>query len=316
MGASYRNPVHDGYFADPFVLSVDGTFYAYGTEPPVDGPLVVPILRSDDLVHWTALGHALERPELRTERNYWAPEVAREDGRYYLYYSAGVEDRGHRLRVASADRAEGPFRDHGRALTAGDDPFTIDAHPFRDVDGQWYLYYARDFLDGERVGTALVVDRMLDMETLEGRPRTVLRASSDWQLFARQRSMYGGVHDWHTLEAPFVVRRNGRYYCLYSGGSWLGESYGVSYAVADDPLGPFVEAPGDGPHLLRSVPGRVVGPGHCSVVTAPDGCDYLVYHAWDPDRVARRMCIDRLEWEADGPRCAGPTSTPQPLPAG
>lgn len=316
MGATYRNPVNDGYFADPFVLSVDGTFYAYGTEPPVDGPMVVPVLRSDDLVHWTPAGHALERPELPAARNYWAPEVAREAGRYFLYYSAGVDDRGHRLRVASADRPEGPFRDHGRTLTPSDDPFTIDAHPFRDVDGRWYLYYARDFLDGERVGTALVVDRMLDMETLEGRPRTVLRASADWQLFKRRRLMYGAVHDWHTLEAPFVVRRDGRYFCFYSGGSWLEESYGVSYAVADHPLGPFVDAPGEGPSLLRSVPGHVIGPGHCSVVTGPDGCDYLVYHAWDPDRVARRMCIDRLEWGPDGPRTAGPTWTSQPAPAG
>ena len=315
MGPTYRNPVNDGYFADPFVLSVDGTFYAYGTEPPSDGPMVVPMLRSDDLVHWTAAGHALERPGLPAARDYWAPEVAREDGRYFLYYSVGLDDRGHRLRVASSASPEGPFRGD-QPLTAEDDPFTIDAHPFRDVDGQWYLYYARDFLDGERVGTALVVDRMLDMESLEGRPRTVLRASADWQLFKRRRSMYGAVHDWHTLEAPFVVRRDGRYYCFYSGGSWLEESYGVSYAVADHPLGPFVDPPGDGPRLLRSVPGRVLGPGHCSIVTGPDGCDYLVYHAWDPDRVARRICIDRLEWSADGPRTAGPTWTPQPAPTG
>ena len=316
MGATYRNPVHDGYFADPFVLPVDGTFYAYGTEPPVDGPLVVPVLRSDDLVHWAAVGRALERLELPTARNYWAPEVARTGGRYYLYYSTGIEDRGHRLRVASADAPEGPFRDHGRALTPADDPFTIDAHPFRDVDGQWYMYYARDFLDGERVGTALVVDRMLDMETLEGRPRTVLRASADWQLFKRGRSMYGGLHDWHTLEAPFVVRRDDRYYCFYSGGSWLEASYGISYAVAESPLGPFVEPPGEGARLLRSVPGRLLGPGHCSVAAGPDGCDYVVYHAWDPNHVARRMCVDRLEWGPDGPRCEGPTWTPQPVPVG
>lgn len=314
MGTSYRNPVHDRYFADPFVLAVDGTYYAYGTEPPIDGPMVVPMLRSDDLVHWTGAGHALERPELPAARDYWAPEVASEEGRYYLYYSAGIDDRGHRLRVASAEAPDGPFRDHGRVLTAVDDPFTIDAHPFRDTDGSWYLFYARDFLDGERVGTALVVDRMLDMETLQGRPRTVLRASADWQLFRRRRPMYGGLHDWHTLEAPFVVRRAGRYYCFYSGGAWLGESYGVSYAVADSPLGPFVEPPGDAPRLLRSVPGRVVGPGHCSVVGGPDGADYLVYHAWDAGRTARRMCIDRLEWGADGPRCEGPTWTDQPAP--
>lgn len=315
MAATYTNPVYEGYFADPFVLRVGDGYYAYGTDLTGEGDRSIPIIHSRDLVRWSPHGCALVRLALPTARDYWAPEVAEgPDGRFYLYYSAGIEDRHHQLRVASADRPEGPFTDHGRILT-GDDPFTIDAHPFRDVDGQWYLYYARDFLDGERVGTALAVDRLLDMETLEGSPRTVLRATADWQIFKRGREMYGGVHDWHTLEGPFVVRREGRYYCLYSGGSWQTETYGVSFAVADSPVGPFTEPQGDGPLVLRTVPGRVLGPGHCSVLTGPGGQDYLVYHAWGPDGVARRMCIDRLEWTPGGPRCVGPTWTPQRAPA-
>jgi len=40
----------------------------------------------------------------------------------------------------------------------------------------------------------------------------------------------------------------------------------------------------------------------------PDGkTDYLVYHAWDPQLRARRMCIDPLVWEQTGPRCLGPS---------
>ena len=313
MAPTYTNPVLDRYFADPFVLAVDDAYYAYGTDLDSSADRVVPVMRSTNLVDWLPLGGALERLDLPTARDYWAPEVAFGGGRFYMYYTTGVGDEHHRLRVASADAPGGPFRDHGRTLT-GDDPFTIDPHPFRDADGQWYLFYARDFLDGERVGTALVVDRLLDMETLEGSPRTVLRASADWQLFKRRREKYGGVHDWYTLEGPFVVHRDDRYYCFYSGGSWQESSYGVSYAASDSPLGPFEEPDGDGPLVLRSVPGRVIGPGHCSVVVGPDGCDYLIYHAWGADRTARRMCVDRLEWTADGPRCAGPTWTPQPIP--
>ncbi len=36
---------------------------------------------------------------------------------------------------AIAGRPEGSFTDAGRILTQDDDPFTIDAHPFRDDDG-------------------------------------------------------------------------------------------------------------------------------------------------------------------------------------
>jgi beta-xylosidase len=314
MAKTYTNPVVDRYFADPFVLRTSEGYYAYGTDLRADGARVVPVLHSRDLVTWEDRGSALRRLDLPDARDYWAPEVAEHEGRYFLYYTAGVEDRGHRIRVASSDRPEGPFEDHGRILT-GEDPFTIDAHPFRDHDGQWYLFYARDFLDGERAGTALVVDRLVTMDTLAGAPRTVLRASADWQLFQRRRRMYGAVYDWHTLEGPFVVRRGGRYYCLYSGGSWKNETYGVSWAVADAPAGPYHEPPTDAPRLLRTVPGRVLGPGHCSVATGPDGQDYIAYHAWGPDARARRMHVDRLEWTDEGPRCVGPTWTPQPAPS-
>jgi len=289
-------------------------YYAYGTRIPTLEGRVFEVLRSVDLVDWTSLGGALEPVDSRTAVDYWAPEVALIDDRYYLYYSTGIDDRFHRLRVAVADRPEGPFVDAGRILTPDDDPFTIDAHPFRDDDGQWYLYYARDFLDGPRVGTAIVVDRMLDMLTLAGEPRTVLRATADWQLFQRRRTMYGGMYDWYTLEGPFVVKRGGRYWCFYSGGSWKTYGYGVSSAVADSPLGPFTEAASDRPTVLRGVPGLVVGPGHNSIVRGPDGADWIVYHAWDRALEKRRMCIDRLSWTPDGPVTAAPTTSPQPVP--
>ena len=311
--ATYTNPVFDGYFADPFVLSFNGRYYAYGTGGLAENGRVIEVLESSDLVTWRSLGSSLETLESHEPLDYWAPEVAFDGERFFMYYSAGVGDKGHQIRVARSDRPEGPFRDEGVVLT-GNDPFTIDPHPFRDQDGQWYLYYARDFLDGDRVGTALAVDRLETMTRLWGRPRTVLRASQDWQLYARARAMYGGTHNWYTLEGPFVVRRNGGYYCFYSGGAWPEPNYGVSYAVANHPLGPWHEPQADGPTVLHTVPGHVIGPGHNSIVVGPNGEDYIVYHAWDVAKTGRRMCIDRLQWTAEGPHTAGPSFTPQAVP--
>jgi beta-xylosidase len=312
--ATFTNPVHDGYFADPFAMIHDGRYYVYGSTRNVQSTdRAFEVLRSDDLVHWTSLGRPLPVVDGLAPEDHWAPEVVERDGTFYMYFSAGVEDRDHHLRVALSDRPEGPFRYDGRVLTPNE-RFAIDADPFRDDDGRWYLYYARDLLEGERVGTSLVVDRLVDMEHLAGDPVPVLAATADWQLFQRQRAMYGSVYDWYTLEGPCVVKRLGRYWCLYSGGAWTGAGYGVSYAVADSPLGPFIEPETDGPALLRSRPGELEGPGHNSVAVGPDGNDYLVYHAWDRARTARRMCIDRLDWTGEGPQTPGPTAGPQPVP--
>jgi GH43 family beta-xylosidase len=316
----YTNPVHDDYFADPFVWRHAGEYFAVGTgrgEADRDG--VFTLLSSPDLVSWRSRGKALSRPDPGLGDTFWAPEIAFDAGIFYLYYSVGHGDRGHRLRVATSAAPAGPYRDSGRDLT---DPqvcgFAIDPHPFRDDDGRWYLFYARDFLDsdgGARPGTALVVQRLEQMTRLTGQETVVLRARHEWQRFQRDRPMYGGVYDWHTLEGPSVCKRDGRYYCFYSGGRWDSANYGVDYGVADHVLGPYVDgAQASGPRILRSVPERVLGPGHNSLVVGPDGqTSYVVYHAWDSQRSARRMCLDPLLWRAEGPLCLGPSFTAQPL---
>jgi len=315
----YRNPVWSGYLADPFVLRAGGEYFAYGTGSDAgngrqpDGR-VFPVLRSKDLATWEFVGGALE-PLSGTETTaYWAPEVAERDGRFFMYYAADM-----RLRMAVAERPEGPFRDAGHELLS-EEAFSIDASPFRDPrDGKWYLYFAKDFFDG-RVGTGTAVAELADdMMSVMGKPRTVVRATSDWQIFQRNRRWYGREWEaWHTVEGPFVVERGGRYFCFYSGGCWETEGYGVGYAVADRPLGPWRdEWSHAGPVVLRGVEGKVMGPGHNSVVTGPDGkTPFLVYHAWDTARTARRMCIDPLIFTAEGPRCDGPSVSERTIELG
>jgi arabinan endo-1,5-alpha-L-arabinosidase len=292
-------------------LRLEDHYVAYGTGSVVDGR-VFEVLTSPDLVTWTPVGGALIPIDEALGTDYWAPEVAEADGSFWLYYSQGFGDARHHLRVARSDSAYGPFLDAGVNLTPHE-LFAIDPHPFLDVDGTWYLFYARDVLDAERVGTQLAVDVLPTMTSTAGLSQKVLGPTADWQIFSRGRQMYGRTYDWHTLEGPVVCRRDDRYYCLYSGGSYLGEGYSVAWARAKHPLGPWVE-PAAGP-LLKTVPGHVRGPGHNSIVTTYGGTDMLVYHAWDESASKRMMCIDPLLWDHDGPHTQGPSWEPQPLPS-
>ncbi len=330
MELTYQNPVWPDYFADPFVLRWQGEYYAYGTRESIDYTLesenkVFPVMRSMDLVHWQHIGFAMapldDSSDTPTNSAYWAPEVAEHNGRFYMYYSAcvGESDEGHRLRVAIADHPSGPFRDTGTVFLP-DENFTIDAHPFRDPrDGRWYLFFAKDFFD-ERVGTGTaVVPLSDDMMSVAGPVTTVLRASADWQIYQRDRTIYNQSWSaWHTVEGPFVVEHEGLYYCFYSGGAWHTSAYGVSYGVADNVLGPYRdEWSAAGPSVLQGISGKVLGPGHNSVVRGPDNqTDFLVYHAWDVGQTARRLFIDPIVWTAEGPRCNGPTSDPQTIKLG
>lgn len=322
---TYINPVFRDYFADPFVWRHEGRYYAVGTGHEeahgiVDAAKagIFPMLQSPDLIHWEAIGPAMKKPEFRAAygETFWAPEVAYEGGMFFLYYSVGRDDKGHHLRVATSLRPEGPYHDTGTSLTGPNDwLFAIDPHPFRNTDGRWYLFFAADFLDAGhsgpgsvRAGTALVAQPLDKMTALTGESRVILRAHHDWQRFQGNRRIYGGIYDWHTLEGPCVLKRGDRYFCFFSGGRWETENYGVDYAVADHVLGPYSDTGGaNGPRILKTVPGRVLGPGHNSMVEAPGGGVYIAYHAWDPARTGRRLCIDPLFWSEEGPRSPAPS---------
>lgn len=55
--------------------------------------------------------------------------------------------------------------------------------------------------------------------------------------------------------------------------------------------------------MVRSIPGKVFGPGHNSIVSSPDGkTDFFVYHAWNPERTKCQVWVDPLVWSNGVPR--------------
>lgn len=300
-------PVYSEYFADPFVLHVsEGDYVAYGTgRPPATGDAVFEAITSADLTHWASHGPVLPRLPAALGDEYWAPEVVESEGSWWLYYSVGKGIVGHHLRVARAEHPLGPFVDQGVNLTP-DESFAIDAHPFRDLDGTWYLFFARDVLDHPRPGTHLAVVRLSAMDAPAGPPVAVLEPDADWQIFERGRSIYNSTFDWHTLEGPTVIHRAGRYWMTYSGGAWTGDGYAVSWAVADSIAGPWSHAPQHTPPLLSTNDG-LIGPGHNSLAVTPRGDDVIVFHSWDADHDARKMHVLRISFRPEGPCVGGPT---------
>ena len=308
---TFTNPVYPHSFPDPFVLKFRGEYFAYCTGDAPDGN-IFGILRSSDLVDWTPVGSAME-PLGSRPPYYWAPEVTYDNGKFYLYYSAGNEILME-IRVAVSDRPDGGFVDAGVRLTH--EEFAIDAHVFIDDDGARYLFYATDFLEHSHIGTGTVVDRMLNWKTLEGKPRPVTRAKYDWQVYDPARKEKGGVR-WHTVEGPTILKYKGKYFEMFSGGNWQNKSYGVSFAAthnihSSEEWQQFSDGEKILP-ILRTIPEVVVGPGHNSVVRGPNNRElYCVYHRWtDAGRV---LAIDRMDLAGERIFVAGPTVTPQLAP--
>ena len=313
MISTYQNPLPIKNIGDPYVLRApDGTYYCYATSAP-DG---FKAWTSPDLVHWTDIGYIYQRREDSWgASDFWAPEVVRHNGRYYLHYSARWgENQSLRIGVATADSPGGPFEDVFNRPMFDFDYAAIDGHVFFDDDGRRYFYYSRDcsenIVDGRHESHLYVVELNDDLTSFKGEPQLIAKPEQEWELRSGP--------EWLWNEGPFVLKHNSRYYLMYSANFFASRDYSVGYAVAEGPMGPFVKSAHN--PILSSPIAEVSGPGHNSVTTSPNGGElFIVYHIHtDPQSPGgdRQVCIDRMGFREDGSLyVTGPTFTPQPIPS-
>jgi GH43 family beta-xylosidase len=298
--------------ADPFVLEADGSYFLYHTGHSIG----IPVYRSDDLISWSEVALALSPDPLLpwAACDFWAPEVVFRDGRFFMYVAVAAElpdgspdDEQRRLAVAHADNPIGPFELYDTPLVG--DEWAIDAHPFQDDDGRWWLFYnARNdetrYIDGT-IGCANAVTELVAPEQVFGERRIIVKPTERWE----------GNADgtWYWNEGAFVVRRGEKLLQTYSGGWFADGTYAIGTATADRPDGTWSKNP-DNPLLVSG--DRVVGPGHNCIVTGPDGfTSFLVYHAHMDGEHDRSAFMAELHWVGDDFAVTG-SSPARPDPGG
>jgi beta-xylosidase len=317
----FANPVLRWNFADPFILSDGGRYFAFATN---SGPLRVQVSSSDDLRSWvTPPREAMRKKPLwarSSQPDIWAPEVIRAGGRYVMYFSAAAE-RATRPGAADPNRqcigvatSRSPDRNFvplGHPLICAEfEEGVIDASPFRDGK-RLYLYYKTDGNCCGRATEIMVQELTPSGLDLASQPKSLgLSAEKPWE---------GGL-----LEAPTMIKKGGAYLLFYSANHYGDARYAVGYTRCDSPTGPCHDS--QDVLLIQSSPGArppLIGPGHQSIFEA-NGRTYIAYHAWKTTAEGgqdgcRAMHIDTLDWTAAGePRViptlarAGSWSCPPP----
>lgn len=308
-GPLFQNPVLKENFADPFILQVGDTFYAYATNSASKN---ISLARSSDLVKWKILPDAmpgLPKWAKLTGGFVWAPEVIQVGEKFIMYYTARDKETDKQcVGVAISDGPEGKFKDANAAplVCQADQGGTIDASPFRDQDGKLYLYYKNDGNCCNLTTYLYVQELAPDGLSLLGESVQLVRNESIWE---------GRV-----VEAPTMFRHDERYYLFYSANNYAGHEYAVGYAVCDSALGPCQDAP-ENPILksdLTDKEAMVIGPGHQALLEV-GGQTWIFYHAWEVVSGSRRgerrlMWLDRLDWVDGKPVVRGPTVSEQPAP--
>ncbi|HJR09486.1 MAG TPA: family 43 glycosylhydrolase [Pyrinomonadaceae bacterium] len=305
--ATYTNPVIAGDFPDPSVIRVGDDYWATTTSG--EWSPVFLLMHSRDLVRWEARGAVFPNRPAWAARNFWAPELQQHGARFYVYYTARKRNGPLCVAVASADKPQGPYTDHGALVCQ--EVGSIDAVTTTDEHGELYLIWKEDG-NSRNEPTPLWAQKLsADGTRLVGVRKELFRNNpATWE---------GGV-----VEGAFVVRRGDWFYLFYSGNACCGRkcNYALGVARSRKLLGTWEKNPAN-PILAENETWQC--PGHGSIVTDKGGRDYLLYHAYRKSdvafRIGREALLDEVKWETNGwPSInggKGPSkSAPRPIASG
>jgi beta-xylosidase len=277
------------YTADPSAHVWDGKIYIY---PSHDIDAGIPF--DDDGNHFDMRdyhvlsmdsptskavdhGNALDIKDVAwAERQMWAPDAARKNGKYYLYFPAKRKDGIFQIGVAVGDSPTGPFKPEAEAIKGS---YSIDPAVLEDDDGSFYMYfgglwggqlqkyrnnvYNKDFKEPADYEPALgprIAKLSNDMLQFAETPREITILDEEGN------PLVASDYSRRFFEASWMHKRNGVYYFSYS----TGNTHFLCYATGDNPYGPFTYR------------GRILNPvvgwtSHHSICEY-QGKSYLFYH--------------------------------------
>ena len=278
-----KNPVSNNWYADPESRVYGDTVFMYVTHSlPFDEQKNLDLVTTDDLENFTEHRNILDMSTFHgAVRAIWAPTIIDKNGKYYLIFAANdihSEQEIGGLYIGACDTPYGPFTNvfpDGRPLINAiyNNAQPIDAHLFKDDDGSVYLYYGG--------WKHMMVCKMNDsMDGFQPMPQPAFDG------IARE------ITPTEYVEAPYVMKIDGKYHLMYSSGKWTNGTYCVKAGVADTPISGFTYY-GD---VLKASE-IADGPGHNSAFCFK-GQWYVAYHRrtiGDVNPHHRKLCIDRLD---------------------
>jgi beta-xylosidase len=270
---TYRNPILFADYSDPDVIRDGANYYLIASSFHfVPG---IPILQSTDLVHWTIVGHVVQRMEMdqsydmiggnRYGGGVWAPSIRKRDGLFYVYFPTPKEG----IFVSTATRIAGPW---SAPVAVIDQAGLEDPCPFWDDDGKVYLIHSK-------VGAG---------------PLILHRMSPDGKhVLDEGRVIVQDRENLPVLEGPKIYKRNGYYYIFAPfGGVGTG-----SQAVlrSRNIYGPYE-------HRIVLVEGStdINGPHQGAYVETPDGEGWFV-HFQSRGAHGRIVHLEPVRWQDDWP---------------
>jgi xylan 1,4-beta-xylosidase len=259
--SSGQKLVLPGDHPDPSVVKIGDAYWASATTS--NWFPAFSLLKSKDLVQWKTTGYVFDTMPAWADFYFWAPEVSYENGKVYVYYAAHKKDGNLCIAVASADKPEGPYKDHGPLMCQ--EVGSIDAFPMRDENGKLYMIWKED-ANSVKKPTPMWAQQMNEERTkLIGEKKELFRNNVPWEK--------------NLVEGASMIKHGEYYYAFYAAAGCCGSGcdYVTGVARSKNLLGPW-EKYNNNPVLKNN--DNWICPGHGTPVEK-DGKFYFLYHGYD-----------------------------------
>ena len=221
---------------DPFILSdmEDGCYYMYGTTALDIGTLAAKntfsVYKTYDLENFEEPKIIFDGSEIGfwADRDFWAPEVHKFNGRYYLFGSFKADGQCRATQILVCDTPDGKF------VPVSDKPATpkgwecLDGTFFVE-DGTPYIIFSHEWCQ-VKDGEIWAMPLKDDLTASAGDPVMLFKASDN-----KNVSELGGVAPGnYVTDGPFLYREEGKVKMIWS--SFYNNRYLVLDAEADSLL--------------------------------------------------------------------------------
>ena len=232
---------------DPFVFpdADGGVYYLFGTTDPNpwDGPGVgFDCYRSRDLKLWKGPFPAFRPPlDFWATKQFWAPEVHRFGGRYYMFASFKSPDRTRGTQILAADRPEGPYALWSDGPVTPADWECLDGTLHVDGQGAPWSVFCHEWLQVHD-GTICAERLSSDLREALGEPILLFHASSaPWVREMDGVTPAAGKPMNYVTDGPFLFRlAGGSLLMLWSSTGAEGYAVGIARSSSGNLLGPWV----------------------------------------------------------------------------
>lgn len=281
--ANAQQLVLPGDYADPSVVKIGDTYWASATTS--NWLPAYPLLKSKDLVNWENKGFVFEKNPDWVDFYFWAPEISYENGKVYIYYSAHKKDGNLCVGIASADKPEGPYKDHGALICQ---PVgSIDAFPMRDENGKPHLIWKEDGNSVKKPTPIWISELNEERTALIGEKKELFRNDQPWEA--------------NLVEGVSMMKHGEYFYAFYAAAGCCGPgcSYISGVARSKSLHGPW-EKYNRNPLLVSDEQWKC--PGHGTPIEK-DGKYYFLYHAYDAKShqyVGRQGLLIEFKFTPDG----------------